>query len=142
MTNVTNLRKDRPVAVRSGVEDGQKVYKINVGQTVDVPGFDPEREFNAALIDDGDIEVGESTRGRKKAAAGKSNEQLAKELKDAQSEYSNAKDALSEANKALKAENGDTPENKKAKSNAIERIKQAEKDLETAQKAFDKGADE
>lgn len=141
MTNVTNLRKDRAVAVRSGMSDGQKVYKIPVGQTVDVPDFDPDREFNATLIDDGDIEVGARTRGKAKAA-GKSNDELGVALKEAQAEYSNAKDALSEANKALKAEGGETPENKKNKSNAIERIKAAEKDLEAAQKAFDKGAAE
>jgi hypothetical protein len=138
MTNVKNLRKDRRVDVRGVDEHGQsKVYRIEVGQTVNVLGFDAKRPFNKELLEADEIRVGGG--GKASSESDDRAAELAADLETAQTAFKQAKDILTAANKALKEEGGDTSENKKAKSLAVEAYKAAEKDLEDAEVAYKKG---
>lgn len=132
---VTNLRKDRAVAVRTGKEDGQKVVRIQPGQTANVPGFNPKKSFNQALIDAGDIKVGGG--GRQKESSEDRADQLKADLDAAQTAYKQAKDDAEKAQADVKEDPSDA--NKKAFATAKEKLKKAGDAVDKAQTAFDKG---
>lgn len=133
MSIVHNLLKHRAVKVRDG---NGVVITIPVGGSADVKGFKAERKFNAALIEAGEIRVG-GGRGDRRQDNEERQAQLKADLDAAQTAFKNAKDKLIEANKVLKDDDSDA--NKKAKSVAADAYKVAERELDAAQRAFEKG---